>query len=93
VRSPRALTATRVAEADEHLRAAEDAFQRGKPLRQFAEADQALKANPRSVRAKYLYADALIKSGDLDNGCKALAELKQNATARARARAAGCPGD
>jgi len=92
-RSPRALTAARVAEADEHLRAAEDAFQSGKPLRQFAEADQALKANPRSVRAKYLYADALIKSGDLDNGCKALAELKQNATARARARAAGCPGD
>jgi thioredoxin-like negative regulator of GroEL len=85
--------ASATAEAEEHLRAAEEAYRSNQPLRQFAEADLALKANPRSVDAKYLYADALIKAGDLDNGCKSLAEIKRDRRARARARAVKCPGD
>src|SRR6185295_18226603 len=80
-------------EADEHLRNAEDAFRAGNRLRQLAEADLALRADPRSTRAKYLLADALLKGGDLDRGCAHLRAIKRNSQARARARAAGCPGD
>jgi len=79
--------------AEEHLRNAEDAFRGDKPLKQLSEADLALKANPRSVRAKFLLGDALIKSGDLDRGCTYLHALKRNQVAHDRAREAGCPGD
>ncbi len=81
------------AAVDEHLRAAEAAFRSESTLRQLAEADLALRAHPRSVRAKYLLADALIKSGDLDRGCAYLRALKRNAAAQQRAQEAGCPGD
>jgi predicted Zn-dependent protease len=80
-------------EADEHLRSAEDAFRANNRLRQLAEADLALRADPGSVRAKYLLADALLKGGDLDRGCAHLRAIKRNPQARARARVAGCPGD
>jgi hypothetical protein len=76
-----------------HLRNAESAFRANNLLRQVAEADLALRADPRSVRARYLLGDALIKSGDLDRGCAYLRQLKRNPQARQRARAAGCPGD
>jgi thioredoxin-like negative regulator of GroEL len=97
VRAP----AARNPEADEHLRSAEDAFRGGNRLRQLAEADLALRADPSSVRAKYLLADALLKGDDLDRGCAHLHEIKRSAQtpararvqARARARTAGCPGD
>ncbi|HEU4734223.1 MAG TPA: protein kinase [Kofleriaceae bacterium] len=79
--------------AEEHLRSAEDAFAHDNPLRQLAEADLALRADPTSVRARFLLGDALIKSGDLDRGCAYLRAVKRNAQARNRARAAGCPGD
>jgi hypothetical protein len=79
--------------AEEHLRNAEDAFHGNNVLKQLAEADLALRANPRSVRAKFLLADALIKGGDLDRGCAYLRTLKRNQVAQDRARAAGCPGD
>jgi len=81
------------AAADEYLRNAEDAYQSNNVLRQFTQADFALRANPRSARARYLVGDALIKSGDLDRGCSYLAPIKQLPAVRARARAAGCPGD
>jgi hypothetical protein len=80
-------------EADEHLRNAEEAFRANKRLRQLTEADLALRADPTSVRAKYLLADALLKDGDQDRGCAYLQEIKRNPQARARARAASCPGD
>jgi cytochrome c-type biogenesis protein CcmH/NrfG len=79
--------------ADDHLRGAEAALIAGNALRQLAEADLALRADPNSVRAKYLLGDALIKSGDLDRGCTYLRALRRSVTARDRARAAGCPGD
>ena len=79
--------------AEEHLRNAEDALRSGNPLKQLAEADLALRANARSVRAKFLLGDALIKAGDLDRGCAYLHALKRNQGAQDRARAAGCPGD
>jgi serine/threonine protein kinase len=83
----------RNARAEEHLRNAEDAFRRNNQLKQLAEADLALRADPRSVRAKYLLGDALLKGGDLDRGCAYLHALKRNQVAHDRARAAGCPDD
>jgi len=82
-----------VSVAEEHLRNAEEALQRDNSLRQLAEADLALRADPHSVRARFLLGDALIKSGDLDHGCKYLHAIAQLAAARDRARAAGCAGD
>ena len=79
--------------AEDHLRNAEDAFVRNNQLKQLAEADLALQADPHSVRARYLLGDALIKGGDLDRGCTYLRSLRRNPAARDRARAAGCPGD
>ena len=78
-------------EALEHLRAAEEALQVNNRLRQLVEADLALQADPRSVRAKYLLADALIKGGDLDRGCAHLRALGRYALAVARASVANCP--
>ncbi len=76
---------------NEHLKNAEDAMKQGNRLRQLAEADLALKADPRSVRAKYLLGDALIKGGDLDRGCAYLRQLGRNSLAVARAGVANCP--
>ncbi|MEJ7601347.1 MAG: protein kinase [Kofleriaceae bacterium] len=75
---------------DPHLEAAEAALQSNNRLRQLAEADLALRANPRNVRARYLLADALLKSGDSTRGCEYLQTLKRYRPAVARARQAGC---
>jgi eukaryotic-like serine/threonine-protein kinase len=74
-----------------HIDAAAEAKRAGNRLRQLAEADAALQLDPRNVRARLLFADALIASGDLDRGCKYLRDLGRNPTARERARQAGCP--
>lgn len=76
---------------NEHLKSAEEAMRQGNRLRQLAEADLALQADPRSARAKYLLADALIKGGDLDRGCGYLRQLGRNPLAVARANVAKCP--
>jgi serine/threonine-protein kinase len=78
-------------QAAAHVAAAEAARTAGNRLRQLAEADAALQADPRNVRARFLAADALIASGDLDRGCKYLRDLGKNPTAMARAQQAGCP--
>jgi serine/threonine-protein kinase len=79
-------------EIADHLREAEDAYRNHlAPLRQLAAADTVLRAEPGNLRARFLAGDALIKSGDIDNGCKYLARAKPLAAARTRARAAGCP--
>jgi serine/threonine-protein kinase len=83
----------RTAVVTEHLRNAEEAFRAGNIIRQIAEADLALRDDPRNVRARYLVGDGLIKTGDLDRGCRYLRALKRNPVARDRARAAGCAGD
>jgi cytochrome c-type biogenesis protein CcmH/NrfG len=75
------------------VRDAEAAAQANQTLRQLSAADLALRADPDNVRARYLLGDALIKSGDIEKGCKYLAGLKRVATAHARARAAGCADD
>jgi hypothetical protein len=54
-------------------------------------AQLALETDPRNVRAKYLYGDALIKNGYLDKGCTYLRALKRYVLAVNRANAAGCP--
>jgi eukaryotic-like serine/threonine-protein kinase len=74
-----------------HVAEAESARRAGNRLRQLAEADAALQADPRNVRARFLFADALIAAGDLERGCRHLRELGKNPTARERARQAGCP--
>jgi len=85
------ITPTKAGPAAEHLRNAEEALKQNNRLRQLAEADLALKADPRSVRAKYLLGDALIKGGDLDRGCAYLRALGRNPLAIARASVANCP--
>ena len=80
-------------EAAAHLKNAEAAVRAGNRLGQLAEADLALKSDPRNVRAKYLLADALIQGGDLDRGCKYLRALGRNPLAVARAKSAKCPID
>ncbi len=74
-----------------HLAAAVAAGAAGNRLRQLAEADLALRADPRSTRAKYLLGDALVQTGDLDRGCRYLRALKRDRRAAARAKAANCP--
>ncbi len=76
-----------------HLAAAEQARGAGSTLRQLAEADAALRVDPRNVRARFLMADALLTSGDLDRGCRYLRDLGKTPMARDRARQAGCPAD
>jgi serine/threonine protein kinase len=80
-------------EAATHLKNAEEAAHGGNRLRQLAESDLALKADPRNVRARYLLGDALIQTGDLDRGCAYLHALGRNPLAVARANAAKCPPD
>ncbi|HEX4416489.1 MAG TPA: protein kinase [Kofleriaceae bacterium] len=80
-------------EAEEHLRAAEDALAGGNRIKQLVESQLALKADPRNVRAKFLAGDALIKAGDLDHGCAYLHALRRLTAARDRAHEAGCPDD
>jgi serine/threonine protein kinase len=77
--------------SNEHLKNAEAALRDGNRLRQLAEADLALKADPKNARAKYLLADALIKGGDTDRGCSMLRSLGRNTLATTRAKAANCP--
>jgi eukaryotic-like serine/threonine-protein kinase len=89
---PRTPTHARIDPAvARHLAAAEDARRSGSALRQLAEADAALRADPRNAWARFLMADALITSGDLDRGCKYLRDLGKVRTALDRARKAGCP--
>ena len=86
---PRDTPARQAARA--HLEAAEAALRDDNRLRQLAEADLALKADPRSARARYLLADALLKTGDLERGCASLRQLGRSTMAVTRASAAHCP--
>ena len=70
-----------------------ESLRRSNPLKAMAIADSVLQLEPRNARAKLLLADVLIASGDRDNGCKHLRDLRNNPTARARAAQAGCPTD
>ena len=78
--------------AELHVRNAEEARRANNRLRQLAEADLALKADPRNQRAKFLLGDALLQNND-PLGCKYLRALRRNPAARSRADAAGCPSD
>ena len=76
---------------NEHLKNAEAALREGNRLRQLAEADLALKDEPKNARAKYLLADALIKGGDTERGCAMLRALVRYPLASSRANAANGP--
>jgi serine/threonine-protein kinase len=76
-----------VRNAQEHLRLAEAAQQAGNRLRQMAEADLALQADPRNLRARFLLGDALLASGDADNGCRQLRQAQALPVAKARLEA------
>jgi hypothetical protein len=78
-------------EAEEHLRLAEEARGGGHPLTQLGEADLALKADPRNIRARFLLGDAQIERGDRDRGCKSLRACGRYQPAIDRATGAGCP--
>jgi hypothetical protein len=81
------------AEVAKLITEAEQAKQARNLVRWVMKADAALQLDPRNVRARFLLADGLIASGDLDRGCKYLHDLGKNPTARARANQAGCPSD
>jgi serine/threonine-protein kinase len=85
-RAPKSEVAKLIAEA-------EDAKRTRSLVRWVMKADAALQLDPRNVRARFLLAEGLIASGDLDRGCKYLRDLGRNPTARARAAQAGCPSD
>jgi serine/threonine protein kinase len=80
-------------EVARHVMAAEQARREHKTLRQFSEADAALRLDPHSARARFLRGDALVVSGDLDQGCKDLHALGKSQGAVERATSAGCPTD
>ncbi len=61
--------------AEEHLRNAEEAFRTHNDLKQLSESDEALQADPRNVRAKFLYGDALIKYNQIKRGCQYLRSI------------------
>jgi serine/threonine-protein kinase len=94
VRGPRSeAKREREREVAKLLAEAEDARRARNLVRWVLKADAALQLDPRNVRARFLLADGLIASGDLDRGCKYLRELGKNPTARARATQAGCPAN
>ena len=83
---PEAHVAKLIAEAEE--------AKRGRKLvRWVQKADAALQLDPRNVKARFLLAEGLIASGDLDRGCKYLREVGRNPTAKKLASQAGCPAD
>ena len=86
-------TKVRAAEVNKLIAEAEAAKQAHNLVRWVMKADAALQLDPHSVKARFLLADGLIASGDLDRGCKYLRELGRNPMARARASQAGCPAD
>jgi hypothetical protein len=76
------------------LKQAEDAYRRNlKPLMQLGPAGAVLHVQPDNLRARFLAGDALIKDGEIEQGCKYLAMAKALLVARTRARGAGCPDD
>jgi eukaryotic-like serine/threonine-protein kinase len=80
-------------EAKAHLAAARAAKAEGNRLRQLAEADLALRADPHLAEARLLLGDALIATGDKRKGCSYLRSVKRLVRARTAAAAAGCPAD
>jgi hypothetical protein len=77
----------------EHLQAAEDALRAGNTIRYLYWSEAAHRADPRDVRARMMYADALIMTGSKERGCAELRALKRIPAARTRASDAGCPTD
>jgi eukaryotic-like serine/threonine-protein kinase len=80
-------------EADRHVAAATAARAAGNRLKQLAEADLALRKDPRNAEARFLLGDALVATGSIENGCQYLRAVKRMAKARAAAEAAHCPAD
>jgi serine/threonine protein kinase len=77
----------------EHLQAAEAALRAGNRLKYLVESETAHQADPRDLRARMMYADALIVTGSKERGCTELRALARVPAARERARQAGCPTD
>ena len=75
----------------EAIRNAEEGLKTNNVLKQMGQADLALRLDPRNARARYLFADALIKDGQLPKGCAQLRLLGRSTMAVRRAKAAGCP--
>jgi serine/threonine-protein kinase len=75
----------RHARALRRIHAAEAARRAGNNLRQFAEAEEALRLEPQNRRAQELVGEALVKSGDREQGCAFLRAAPRTAAAL------GCP--
>jgi eukaryotic-like serine/threonine-protein kinase len=81
---PPDAAALRRAAANRHLRAAESARRAKNHLRQLAEADEALRLEPSSRRARELVGEALVAAGDRARGCAYLESFPRTR------KAAGC---
>jgi hypothetical protein len=88
-RRPEGLSRRARRQVDAHLRAAEDARRAGNGLKQMAEADSALRLDPKNRRAAYLLGDALVPT-DRARGCRYLRRAGRLGPARAVYRRAGC---
>jgi serine/threonine-protein kinase len=77
----------------EHLRAAEAARREGNRLKYLVESQAAHQADPRDVRARMMYADALLVTGNKERACAELHAIRRVRAARDQASAAGCPTD
>jgi tRNA A-37 threonylcarbamoyl transferase component Bud32 len=91
-RSPKPEARPKAA-VDKLIAEAEAAKKSRSLVRWVMKADAALQLDARNVRARFLLAEGLIASGDVDRGCKYLRELRRNPTAQSLARQAGCAID
>jgi hypothetical protein len=84
--TPATATARRVRS---HIASADRARRAGNRLKQMAEADSALRLDPDSREAAYLFGDVLVHS-DKARGCKHLRQARRLRKARQAFEAAGC---
>jgi serine/threonine-protein kinase len=80
-------------EYEKHLKAAEAGRRSGNRLKQLAEAQAALKIDPKATRARFLMGEALLETGDVGNGCKYLRQAKRLREAKAILTSGRCPAD
>jgi serine/threonine-protein kinase len=78
---------------DHHLAQAAAARAAGLPIEYLFHAEAAYRAEPRHPRARLIYADALLRTGNREEACAHLRALRTVPDASARAAAAGCPSD
>jgi hypothetical protein len=81
------------AELDQHLADFAEAKRTHNVLKELAAAQLAVKADPRSARARIAFAEALIATQNSAEACKQLVQLPASPAVTALRRSAGCGSD